>query len=582
MASSRKTGVNEHVSTYGGGTREYTALTTWEQATDIDLVTATQSEVLECYDDAASFDDCVSISGAITSSSYFRIVRPASGQGHDGTPNNGFTFSSTATNNGFTIGENYTQVQDIICSVNHSSTLSYTVFQVSVSGTTQAFVGCIAYNSANSGTGSMYGFYSNINRTGYFIDCLAHSIESVGFRLFANPSTGYFYNCTATNCATGFSQTNGTGYAKNCCSSGNTTADWTGTWTQTTCTAEDATPTYVNAAGDDFHLDAADSVCIDQGTDLSADAAYAFDDDIDKVTRTGTWDIGFDEYVAGGPTVYDVYAVDGVSMSDSCIATAALLASVSDGLAMGDADAAVAHLLALISDGAKMGDSAQGLLTALALAADGITTSDEAMVLAHLLASLADGLAAGDSSTRLAHRSAAVADGVSLADVLATTMRLVALVSDGAKLGDATISISKLISALVADGVILSDSASRLLHVLATSPDGILLSDSAASTLLLLALSADGVSLSDSGIVTANFKVDCVDTVQFADALSAVMRLIALVSDGIKLGDRCIETSYLPTGEVKITFTTKQATITFTVKVPSMTATAKGPKVTVN
>ena len=66
MASSRLTATNENISTYGAGGfgRDYTSLGTWESATDIDLVTAAQSEVLECYDDAASFDDRLTFAGA--------------------------------------------------------------------------------------------------------------------------------------------------------------------------------------------------------------------------------------------------------------------------------------------------------------------------------------------------------------------------------------------------------------------------------------------------------------------------------------------------------------------------------------
>ena len=111
MASARKTATNEHISTYGNATRNYTSMVTWEADTDIDLVTATQSEVLECYDDADSFDDYCPLLGATTNSSYFRIVRPASGQGHDGTPNNGFNIANTANVVCFSLYENNSQVQ---------------------------------------------------------------------------------------------------------------------------------------------------------------------------------------------------------------------------------------------------------------------------------------------------------------------------------------------------------------------------------------------------------------------------------------------------------------------------------------
>jgi hypothetical protein len=81
----------------------------------------------------------------------------------------------------------------------------------------------------------------------------------------------------------------------------------------TTCASSDATGsaglqniaanttnfTNVTAGSEDFHLPAG-SALIDVGTDTSGDAApLNFTDDIDGVTRTGTWDIGADEYVVG-------------------------------------------------------------------------------------------------------------------------------------------------------------------------------------------------------------------------------------------------------------------------------------------
>lgn len=52
--------------------------------------------------------------------------------------------------------------------------------------------------------------------------------------------------------------------------------------------------TFANDAAYDYHLSASDTAAINAGTDLSS----IFTTDIDGVTRTGTWDIGADEYVA--------------------------------------------------------------------------------------------------------------------------------------------------------------------------------------------------------------------------------------------------------------------------------------------
>lgn len=57
--------------------------------------------------------------------------------------------------------------------------------------------------------------------------------------------------------------------------------------------------TFVNEAGDDLHLDSSDSEAVNNGADLSA-ATQGMTTDIDGQIRSGTWDIGADEYQAPG------------------------------------------------------------------------------------------------------------------------------------------------------------------------------------------------------------------------------------------------------------------------------------------
>lgn len=61
-------------------------------------------------------------------------------------------------------------------------------------------------------------------------------------------------------------------------------------------------PTFVDAPNGDYRLAATDAVARDEGVDLSADGALAFTDDFHGETRSGTWDIGADEYVAAVAT----------------------------------------------------------------------------------------------------------------------------------------------------------------------------------------------------------------------------------------------------------------------------------------
>jgi hypothetical protein len=101
------------------------------------------------------------------------------------------------------------------------------------------------------------------------------------------------YNCTIKNFAIGIAQNAEPVTAYNC-GFVNCTALHSGTVDHTT-TCSEVTPTF--AAGKEFHLDSTDTTWKDQGTSDPGSGLYS--DDIDGVARTGTWDIGADEYAGG-------------------------------------------------------------------------------------------------------------------------------------------------------------------------------------------------------------------------------------------------------------------------------------------
>lgn len=307
MSTARRTATNEQITTYGtsGAGRDYTAFNTWESATDTDHVSLAESDVLECYDDTSSFNDFIFVHTAGTvNSTYFRIIRSASGQGHDGTPNNGFYVNKTTPGIAFSIHEDYFQVQDIICTVTGSSGASIRAFYIG-GGTSPAFIGCIAFNCSNTGASDVRGIENHAGTTGLVILCLSHNNENYGYRTGV---AAHVYNTVVTNCTGGFTNHGGgTGAVLiNCLGSDNGTdfaATWDGgsdynaskdTTAPGTNSRTEQTFTFVNAAGDDFHLDNSDAGAKEFGTDLSGDGTFAFDDDIDG-DLFDTWDIGFDE-----------------------------------------------------------------------------------------------------------------------------------------------------------------------------------------------------------------------------------------------------------------------------------------------
>lgn len=261
--------------------------------------------VLECYDDAAPYDDSVTLAGATTSADYFRVIRAADGQ--RGTETDGVRFYSAETGSNafvFKIQEGYTGIYDIAVYWSTDSTYQRISFYFINCNYAKA-VGCTSIG--RGGTNYIQGFWLFDARTVYAINCFAKDSGSgsnaSGFLSikYSTSSTLYCYNCTSTGNKYGIlCGTNTTLVAKNCIAQGNTTSNIQGTVTQTTNATSGVT-----FAADGYHLAAADTVAKDQGTDLSGAAphnetAFPFDDDIDDNTRSGTWDIGADEYVASG------------------------------------------------------------------------------------------------------------------------------------------------------------------------------------------------------------------------------------------------------------------------------------------
>jgi hypothetical protein len=318
MATSRRTATNENISTFGGAGqgRDYTDVQTWAGDTEIDLVTATQSEVLECYDDAASFNQKIVVEAATTNASYFRIVRPAAGEGHDGTSNNGVFFDiSGVGGDAWRLDEAYSSFQDIIVKATLNDASPRSVFDIREAN--NLIVGLIAFDSSNIGAGVLIAGFE-MTEDQIAVNCLAENCAARGFDVDA-PTDTYLYNCCAIgNGTTGFfNDVNGT--FVNCLGDNNTVNDFSGSPAGNNNASSDGTATgtgsrtnqtftFINAAGNDFHLSINDAGAREYGADLSADGVFAFDDDIDGRVRAWTWDIGFDEYFSPYPIMSNIEA----------------------------------------------------------------------------------------------------------------------------------------------------------------------------------------------------------------------------------------------------------------------------------
>lgn len=313
MASSRRTGTNESkwstpggagtwsagVNTFGsaGNGRDYTALSLWESDTDVDIVTSTVSPVLECYRDAASYSigSGLSLSGATANTTYFRILRAASGARHLGVSGAGIVLTGTQ---GVQSPDTGTVVQDIEIVVSGNAAGDVYAFQI---GTNSMQGVGLLLKATNAGAGGGYGANCTLNRNGsVLVNCIAYECKTDGFNINAGATTPLrMLNCTSVgNGRYGFSYATAQPVYINCIGQNNGTADWNGaggTGSDYNLSKDTTAPgahkvisttlTFSNAAADDYRLAITDTAAIGAGADLSADT-WAFDDDIAFTVRS--------------------------------------------------------------------------------------------------------------------------------------------------------------------------------------------------------------------------------------------------------------------------------------------------------
>ncbi len=307
MASARKTGANENVQTYdSAGGKDFTALSVWESATDIDIKAADQAEALEIA--KGYHDDRVFLSFATCDTTRFRVMRPIAGEGHRGIPlidSTIATFTRTVRHTStWGIADFWSRFEDLCFDNNYDDASEGTA--VYLQGDNTSAIGCLIIRAQNA-TGGATGFKSVTGANSNFIDCLAHDCKTRAFQTTSG-ATSNFYNCTENLCGESINIGSGTtANTKNCVL--DDTINNGGTHNQTTNVT--GTPTYRDSANNDFRLDGVDTVARGGGTDLSADATFPFDDDIADRTmgaaksgkkRVGTWDTGFHQFYSRSHT----------------------------------------------------------------------------------------------------------------------------------------------------------------------------------------------------------------------------------------------------------------------------------------
>lgn len=303
-----------------GSTGDHLTVAAWEAATDNDLsgVGIEIGEIIE----ALSTTAVLTIAGATgLDSTHYRELTVNSAHRHAGVWDTGKqNFQVSSTNIVITIDEAFGRLSYIQAKNTHATNGGGGIFKIgNVTGC--QINQCLGWYTAPAGTDDAAVFYVNgAGATNFVIrNCIGYAGRHGVYVSNASATGGVIQNSTFVgNVVSGVKAVvSVTMTLTNVYCGGNATRDYDQAgsanyaYTTVTCMASDTNSTEsgltnsiaystsnftnVTAGSVDVHL-VTGSALIDAGTDLSG----SFTVDIDGVARSGTWDVGADEFVAGG------------------------------------------------------------------------------------------------------------------------------------------------------------------------------------------------------------------------------------------------------------------------------------------
>lgn len=296
-----------------GGT--YTSLSAWESAEQADLPSLNKIVVGEIRGNWSSADGTVDIDGWTTDATRYIIVRTVGTARHAGQfTSNAYCIEGTrAGDNGqISIREQNVLIDGLQVFVTAHNDTDQQAVRVAATGNIK-IENCIF--KGVTGTGGYYSgmlVYESGSSTLFVSNCIFYGFRgstASGFLIYDSTPTVYIYSCTFYDCDEGISNSSVNTVSKNCIVQ-NCTDGFTGTFAASStnnCSdiASDApgtnpitgTVTFVDAANEDFHLHPLDIVAKGNGINLSNDATYPFNTDIDGEPRytVRNWDIGADQ-----------------------------------------------------------------------------------------------------------------------------------------------------------------------------------------------------------------------------------------------------------------------------------------------
>lgn len=407
---------------------DYTSLNAWEAGEQANI-TGLGPAIAECYSMLDS--TAVVINGwTTTASDYIKIYTPTA-ERHAGVYTTSKYRMDVGANTAITINEDFVRVFGL--QIYHSNTAVDNRHGIDISGTSTSAVIHIGYNILRGNNNG--GWYdSGVNTTStatgtvYIYNNIIYDWGRSGSAAYAgicinafSPTTldAYIYNNTIQNCHYGISRLDADIIAVNNLFSASVTADASGTFaagTDYNATSRASigytvtgggnthdrlsqTFTFVDGTNKDFHLQSSDAGAKDYG--VSDPGSGLFSDDIDGATRTGSWDIGADEYTAGGTS----HALSGQADTVSTAAGALIAALFLGAASSATASAAIGNLTA--------GLSLNGQSTTVSTATGDLTVGGA--ISSHALVGQADTVSAAAGQTTAGYALSGRADTASTA-----------------------------------------------------------------------------------------------------------------------------------------------------------------------
>jgi hypothetical protein len=247
----------------GGGNPDFSAISTWEEASDINLAGYSGPVILDCYD-SQDHNNAFSISGASNvSASVYREIRSATGcaipwAGKKGTGAN-FVITTTGAQP-IILNENFARLSDVYVEVN--ATYNAGSYGIYLNSASSIKVLNSVVKATNAGTGAAIGLYAGTGSSVLVYNCIVAACKGSGISLYAFGTAASYVVC-CTVCGNGgygitAANTGGTALVYSCYAANNSSGDYLDTssyWDSPSGwnASKDNTADLGGGAGDNYH-----------------------------------------------------------------------------------------------------------------------------------------------------------------------------------------------------------------------------------------------------------------------------------------------------------------------------------------